>query len=124
MEQHKASTPLVFLSCVALAAACLPALSWAQDMHESRAVESSVRSGNYNEAAALLETQARAGNAEAQYQLASLYRIGRGVAQNEAEAFRWMQQAANVGHIRAQYSLASMYLAGRGTSVDLNASEM
>ncbi len=124
MGQPEASHPLVSLSCLALAAACSPANLWAQDTHRAGAVKSSVRSGAYGEAAALLETQARTGNAEAQYQLASLYRIGRGVAQNETEAFRWMQQAANAGHVRAQYSLANMYLAGRGTPIDLKAAEM
>ncbi len=124
MGQPKVSNPLVFLSCLALATACSPVSLRAQETNKDRAVESSVRSGAYSEAAALLETQAHAGNAEAQYQLASLYRIGRGVAQNETEAFRWMQQAANAGHVRAQYSLASMYLGGRGTPVDLKAAEM
>lgn len=122
-QLRKTSYFLFYASFLVLAAACSPVNSWAQELKKSGAVESPVRSGGFTEAAALLEKQARAGNTEAQYQLASLYRIGRGVTQDEAEAFRWMRQAAKAGHLRAQYSLASMYLNGRGTSVDFKAAE-
>ena len=81
-------------------------------------VESALRAGNFDRAAELLEQRAQGGDVEAQYQLASLYRSGRGVAQDDAAAFRWMKAAAEKGHAKAQFNLAKMYLAGRGVAVD------
>ena len=76
--------------------------------------------GQYAQAAALLGRMANSGNAEAQYQLASLYRSGRGVPLDEALAFKWMKAAAERGHARAQFNLGSMYLAGRGVGRDID----
>lgn len=59
-----------------------------------RAVDQAVRAGNFGRAATLLQESAEAGSAEAQYQLASLYRSGRGVPQDERLAFKWMKAAA------------------------------
>jgi TPR repeat protein len=84
-----------------------------------RAVDSAIRSGQYAQAAALLARMANSGNAEAQYQLASLYRSGRGVPLDETLAFKWMKAAAEHGHARAQFNLGAMYLAGRGVGRDI-----
>jgi TPR repeat protein len=80
--------------------------------------DSALRIGNFGHAAELLEQRARAGDLEAQYQLASLYRSGRGVIQDDAAAFFWMKSAAESGHAKAQFNLAKIYLAGRGVAVD------
>ncbi|MGE0055255.1 MAG: ankyrin repeat domain-containing protein [Hyphomicrobium sp.] len=85
------------------------------------AIDSALRSGAFDKAAALLQRRAKAGDVEAQYQLASLYRAGRGVAQDDALAFKWMKRAAEGGHIRAAYSLGTMYLSGRGAAVNVAA---
>ncbi len=63
-----------------------------------------------------MQNSAKIGDAEAQYQLASLYRAGRGVARDDAQAFWWMRQAANTGLAKAQYALGQMYLAGHGVT--------
>ena len=55
---------------------------------------------------------------EAIYQLASLYRVGRGVTQDDKQAFTWMRSAAEKGHLKAQYNVGKMYLAGRGTAAN------
>ena len=81
-------------------------------------VELALRAGNFDLAASLLEPRAQSGDAEAQYQLASLYRSGRGVAHDDVAAFQWMMAAAEQGHVKAQFNLAKMYLAGRGVAVD------
>ncbi len=86
--------------------------------------ESKAPSGLFETAAALLEKRAHQGNSDDQYRLASLYRIGRGVPQNDTLAFAWMVKAANNGHARAQYSLATLYLAGRGTPADVIQAEI
>ena len=84
----------------------------------STQVDTALRTGNFDRAARLLEERAQTGDVEAQYQLASLYRTGRGVTQDDIAAFRWMKAAAEMGHVRAQFNLAKMYLAGRGVAMD------
>lgn len=54
--------------------------------------------------------RARAGDTDAQYQLANRLRTGDGARHDELEAFHWYQQAAKSGHADAQLQLALMYL--------------
>ena len=82
-------------------------------------VESALREGNFSQAAGLLQRRAEAGDPEAQYLLASLYRSGRGVEQDDGAAYRWMKAAAEKGHAKAQFNLARMYLEGRGVVMDV-----
>jgi uncharacterized protein len=84
----------------------------------SRGVKDATRTGNFSKAAQLLIPKAESGDAEAQYELAALYRTGRGVPQDDAVAFRWMESAARLGHAKAQFNLGSMYLSGRGVKPD------
>ena len=58
------------------------------------------------------------GDAEAQYQLAALYRSGRGVPQNHAQAADWYRKAAQQGYVKAQYNLAVMHENGWGVDKD------
>jgi hypothetical protein len=90
---------------------------------EERAVESAMRTGSYEQAFGLLEKMAKTGNAEAQYQLSSLFRNGRGVARDDSGAFYWMSQAANSGMAKAQYALGQMYLAGVGVQANRKEAE-
>jgi TPR repeat protein len=92
----------------------------ARDGAVDHAIDSALRTGQYAQAAALLTRMANSGNAEAQYQLASLYRSGRGVRPDETLAFKWMKAAAERGHVKAQFDLGSMYLAGRGVGRDID----
>ena len=66
----------------------------------------------------LLETAARRGLAEAQYELAVAYDRGLGVTQNHAIAAGWYQRAAEQGLTEAQYNLATLYDEGLGTPRD------
>ena len=68
-----------------------------------------VRLRDYARAATLLQSAADRGDAEAQYQLASLYRSGRGVPKDHGKASRWLREAAGQGHVKAQYNLGVMY---------------
>lgn len=54
------------------------------------------------------------GHAEAQRNLAIMFKNGQGVAQNDVEAVRWLEKAAKQGHPMAQRNLAIMLEAGRG----------
>ena len=57
-------------------------------------VRSAIKLRDYERAAKLLLPLAEEGVADAQYQLAGLYRSGRGVAKNHDQAFYWLQEAA------------------------------
>jgi len=50
-------------------------------------------------------TEARAGDADAQYKLGEMYRGGQGVALNYAEAYAWYMIAAENGHLTAKARL-------------------
>ena len=74
-----------------------------------------IRMRQYDRAVALLQPVARQGNPEAQHQLASMYRTGRGINKDYEIAFQLMRQAAQQGHIKAEYNLGMMYDQGLGT---------
>lgn len=59
-----------------------------------------------------LKPLAEQGNAEAQFNLGSLYYQGLGVAQNYKEAVQWIYKAAEQGHVSAQTTLGSLYAEG------------
>jgi TPR repeat protein len=63
-------------------------------------------------------TWAHTGDPAAQRNLAHLYRMGLGVAQNFAQAASWYRLAADNGLARAQANLAAMYLRGQGVEKD------
>jgi len=67
-----------------------------------------------NVAAAVRESKplAEQGNADAQFNLGSLYYQGRGVPQDYSEAVRWMRKAAEQNHVFAQATLGSIYAEG------------
>jgi len=61
---------------------------------------------------------AEAGEAEAEYQLASMYWEGRAVHRDHTQALKWIQWAAEHGHREAQIRLAELYERGKGISRD------
>ncbi|MFQ5560985.1 MAG: ankyrin repeat domain-containing protein, partial [Nitrospinota bacterium] len=73
----------------------------------------------YAKAASILKTFSEEGDASAQYQLARLYRLGRGVPRDLKRAFFWFSRASEQGHSKAQYNLGVMFEKGLGTSADL-----
>lgn len=64
---------------------------------------------------------ARAGEPVAQYNLAVLYAVGNGVAQDYATAAAWFRKAAEGGQPAAQFNLAVMYERGLGLPADSEA---
>ncbi len=66
----------------------------------------------------LLESAARRGSVEAQYELGVAYDRGLGVTQNHATAAGWYQRAAEQGLADAQYNIATLYDEGLGTARD------
>jgi TPR repeat protein len=65
-----------------------------------------------------LRARAEAGDAEAQFNLGTVYADGEGVPQDDAEAARWFRLAADQGHANAQTNLGIMYRYGVGVPQD------
>lgn len=91
------------------------------------AARKAVEQGEFGRAVELFEDEAVRANVEAAYELALLYRDGKGVKVDPERAFAWMTEAAETDWIRepnkfglpqAQYELARMYLEGVGTEPD------
>ena len=74
--------------------------------------------GDYATALKEWKPLAEAGDASAQYNLALMYRNGKGVPQDYAEAIRWYRLAAEQGHANAQYNLGYVYDTGQGVLQD------
>ena len=91
---------LLFAAAVALLApaAPLPAQS-------VRAGIEAWQRADYAAAAAIWRPLAEAGDADAAFNLAQAYRLGRGVAINLSAAKNWFERAAAKGHIDAQTTL-------------------
>lgn len=66
------------------------------------------------------ETQqgAEQDDASAHFNLGTMYDLGRGVAQDDAQAAAWYRKAADQGHTSAQFNLGSMHLTGQGVARD------
>jgi TPR repeat protein len=62
--------------------------------------------------------KAEQGLADAQIDLAVMYYIGQGVAQNYKQAVYWITKAAEQGHPYAQYNLGVSYDEGQGVTQD------
>ena len=74
--------------------------------------------GDYMAATDLWRPLADNGNADAQYYMGELHRLGQGVPEDPATAGRWHLEAAEQGHPRAMYYVALMYYRGRGNDWD------
>lgn len=74
--------------------------------------------GEYALALAAFNTAADNGVVEAMNELGHVYLNGRGVDQNDTQAFEMFKLAADQGLSHAQISLATMYSNGRGTVIN------
>ena len=68
---------------------------------------------------AQIRTAAAGGDADSQFQLADIYRYGKGVKKDYRESFEWAQKAANQGNAQAQHHLGIFYTYGMGVKKDL-----
>lgn len=57
----------------------------------------------------ILNERARAGQTQAQYDLAMRYRYGKGVEKSRSKAHAWLEKSAKGGYAKAQYALAMFY---------------
>ena len=74
----------------------------------------------------LSDTKALAeqGNATAQYDLGTMYRTGKGAAQDYKSAVKWWELSAGKGYTDAQWALGNMYEEGRGLLQDYKMAHM
>ena len=100
--------PVIFV----LATSMLPSFSYGDDLEDARLA---IRTKQFTTAAEILTRSAATGDAEAQYQLATLYRSGFGVEKSHEQAAMLLQSASAQGHVKAQYNLAVMVEKGWGT---------
>ncbi|WP_455202525.1 tetratricopeptide repeat protein [Kaarinaea lacus] len=75
-----------------------------------------VEKQDYMNAYQIFKSLAEQGNAEAQHNLAILYRQGKGVMQDSKLAAEWFRKAADQGLPSAQYYLGHMYDVGEGVA--------
>ena len=61
---------------------------------------------------------AELGHAEAQFFLASCYRLGSGVERDEEQVFTWVSRSAAQGFDEAQFGLGMCYHLGEGVQKD------
>lgn len=65
-----------------------------------------------------LRSAAISGDARAQFEIASRFAEGKGVAQDHKQAFAWYERAATRGLVLAQFRLGAYYERGVGTTPD------
>ena len=86
----------------------LSAPAWSNISQSMDEIETLIRLRDYPQAASRLENLAQAGDPEAQYRLASLYRAGKGVSKDLAKATELHRKSALAGYADAQYSLGQL----------------
>lgn len=99
---------------IGIACALAPSMGWASLEEGYKAYQAK----NYTAAFKAFLPLAKKGDPAAQFNLAKLYRMGQGVAQDDKEAVKWYRRAAEQDFEWAQGSLGVMYERGRGVPQD------
>lgn len=73
---------------------------------------------NYTAAVPKLKAAAEKGHKKAQYRLGRCYDKGRGVSENDKQAFLWYQKSAKQDYHKALYQLGQCYKDGEGVEKD------
>jgi TPR repeat protein len=89
-------------------------LSFAAAAEDLQQGLSAIEVEDYLQAYEVFKELAQQGNPEAQYNLAILYKQGRGVMQDVKQAVGWFRKAADAGIADAQYYLGHLYDKGEG----------
>ncbi len=102
---------LISLSLLILLATVLATSAWAGPLEDSLAADAK---GDYATELKIIRPLAVQGVDWAQYMLGTLYWVGRGVVQDDAEAVKWHRLAAAQGYEFAQTVLGLNYFEGTG----------
>lgn len=62
-------------------------------------------------------------DAKSQYELALMFELGLGVAQDLSKAFVWYEKSAQQNYAKAQYNLGIFYALGKGVNKDIQQSK-
>jgi TPR repeat protein len=79
------------------------------DQSGNAAAAAAYKNGQYSEALAIWRPLADKGDSIAQFNVGSMYGMGKGVPQNLKEAEKWNLLSANQGYAPAQFNIATMY---------------
>ena len=109
----------IAIPAVLLFSALAVFVGWAVWPTGLESARSAYERGRYAQALRILEPLVEAGNPEAQFQLAEMNMLGRGVPEDDAEAVRWFQRAAAQGHAGAQFQLGAMHARGEGVPINI-----
>ena len=110
MRLHRSLIPIVFILCLLVWPALVPA--------DSQAGAKAVTLGDYATALKEWRPLAELGDMESQFRMGFLYGNGYGVPQDDGAAARWYRLAAEQGHDLAQRRLGLLYEQGRGVLQD------
>ena len=58
------------------------------------------------------------GSEKAEYNIGMMYRSGKGVPKDDAEALKWFRKAAGRGMLKAMFNVGLSYHAGKGVPQD------
>ncbi len=111
LKGHACSRRAIFFLAVFVLFCGMPVLAVSAELDEGMAA---AEQGDYEKAFQIFEPLAEAGNAEAQHNLAILYRGGHGVEKDLGKSQHWFLRAAEQGIAAAQYNLGYMYDLGEG----------
>ena len=89
--------------------------AWAADLKTAR---DAFTTGDYETAFSEYQELAKAKNAEGEYWLGHMYRLGVGTKKDVKKAVEWMNKAADQGLIEAKRELAEIYIKGDGVLQD------
>ena len=98
-----------------------PALAEIKQYEEA---QYAIRTRNFEQAVKLFKELAADGHADSQYQLAAMYRTGRGVSKDHGKAAAWYRKAADQGHVNSQHNLGVMFEHGWGVDKDMQQARM
>ncbi len=90
----------------------------ADDASDVAAAWAAYQHGDHATALRKLKPLAEAGNADAEYDLGTMYSDGHGVPRDPRQAEAWWEKAANQGQPDAQFSLGFLLLNGAGEGDD------
>jgi uncharacterized protein len=111
----KRSITQVIRLLVLLVAAINAAAAWSATFREG---DAAYQEGDFGRAYAVMHTLANLGDARAQANIALMYRSGKGVKQDYAEAVKWYRLAAEQGDAGGQFGLGFCYEEGQGVARD------
>ena len=77
-----------------------------------------IKAAKYKEAIKIIRPLAKKGNDNAQFDLGSMYYLGKGVKQDYKKAIKWHTKAAEQGYAKSQYNLGGIYFYGQGVTRD------